>query len=218
MAYVGISGALMSDVDSNIRKMRDAEVRTIPEVQNHHRFTDKAPDDVTKLFWGEYEHLRAMMPKEWRSVRTDCRLNFEYQLDTGATENANFNVHFDQSDFPPNHNGYYVDAKVPNDFWLVASYAAYRTATDNIRARWEKVNNDVAKFLQNCKSLNEALKLWPDIRFYVPKQYLDRVERKIERAVEGSNALDILKSIDTDGAVAAAVGARLAVAAGERNG
>jgi hypothetical protein len=68
----------------------------------------------------------------------------------------------------------------------------------------------VLSFLQHCKSLNEALKLWPDIRIYIPQRYLDKAETVTKKAKAAeSTALEHLKSIDTDNAVASAVMLRM---------
>jgi uncharacterized protein with von Willebrand factor type A (vWA) domain len=91
----------------------------------------------------------------------------------------------------------------------------YHRQVADINSRWKKVQNDVSKFLESCKSLNEAVKLWPDIKLYVPEQYLKRLNESVAREKkqqEANAALEALQSIDTDFAVAAAVGARLAQA------
>jgi hypothetical protein len=66
-----------------------------------------------------------------------------------------------------------------------------------------------------CKSLNEALKLWPDVRIYIPKEFLERVERKVERTTNSGGA-EAIKKVDTDAAVSAAAIARMMGAIGSR--
>ena len=66
------------------------------------------------------------------------------------------------------------------------------------------------KFLEACKSLNEGLKLWPDLKYYIPEQYLKKVAEKVEKKKRPSEALDALKEIDVDQIVANAVMARMA--------
>jgi uncharacterized protein YdaU (DUF1376 family) len=91
----------------------------------------------------------------------------------------------------------------------------YHRQIADINSRWSKVQADVSKFLESCKSLNEAVKLWPDIKLYVPEQYIKRLNESVARekkAQEANAALEALQSIDTDFAVAAVVGARMAQA------
>jgi hypothetical protein len=61
-------------------------------------------------------------------------------------------------------------------------------------------------FLGKCKSLNEALKLWPGVKMYIPREYIERVERKVERKVREK---EILEDTPVDTLTAAAIAARL---------
>jgi hypothetical protein len=82
--------------------------------------------------------------------------------------------------------------------------------------RWLGIGKKVRLFLDNCKSLNEALKLWPDLAHYVPKEYLDKVNAKTEAKKSGPSeaALAALKAIDTDVVAQSNVLARMAGAPG----
>jgi hypothetical protein len=75
-----------------------------------------------------------------------------------------------------------------------------------IKARWAKVEGDIMAFLGKCKSLNEALKLWPGVKMYIPREYIERVERKVERKVREKEILD---DTPVDTLTAAAIAARL---------
>lgn len=75
-----------------------------------------------------------------------------------------------------------------------------------IRVKWEGVQVQIREFLEKCKTLNEALKLYPGLKFYVPQEYMDRVEKKVERAEKVAK----LHGIDTEGLTAAAIAAKLA--------
>lgn len=218
MAYVAISGALIEDVSTKIKSMRSLEVKAIPEVSRYMKLS-ALPEDLVQRMWGEHYHLRDVIPNEWKRQRNDLQLRVNYLSAEGNEQHIEVNLNFPNGniDCPPNAGGYYHTIIVEEDFHLVAPYVAYAKQIHEIDERWDKVKDQIFKFLKGCKSLNEALKLWPDVRIYVPQQYLERVERKVERATADSSALDILKSIDTDGAVAAAVGARLASAAGGSN-
>jgi hypothetical protein len=75
-----------------------------------------------------------------------------------------------------------------------------------IHERWGKVNSDIQVFLNKCKSLNEALRLWPALKMYVPEEYIERVETKVERR---KRETEIVESVDIGELTAAAIAAKL---------
>ena len=218
MAYVAISGELKTSVKEQIRNLERKDVGAIPDVPSSVSL-DTIPEDLKDKVWGEHRHLEAMMPKDWKVYRDDLTLKVKFVSDDSIVHNMTFEVMFkgDTLPCPPNTRPYSFAVEVDEYYPMVAEYLVYRKKVAEVETRWNKVKVDVMKFLENCKSLNEAIKLWPDIRIYIPKQYIERIEKKAERAVSNTSALDILKGIDTDGAVAAAIGARLASAAGGSN-
>jgi hypothetical protein len=78
-----------------------------------------------------------------------------------------------------------------------------------LNARWAKVSDDISEFLKKCKSLNEAVKLFPGVRMYISAEDAERLDRKVERQ---SQRKLIVESYDTDGLTAAAIAAKLAEA------
>ena len=79
-----------------------------------------------------------------------------------------------------------------------------------LNQKWEKVRNDIIGFLKKCKSLNEAVKLFPAVRMYISVDDIQRLERKAERTAVRKS---IVETIDTTGLTAAAIAAKLAQAA-----
>ena len=75
-----------------------------------------------------------------------------------------------------------------------------------IRKKWEGIQTQIREFLEKCRTLNEAVKLYPGLRMYVPQEYLDRLDKKVERAEKVAK----LHGIDTEGLTAAAIAAKLA--------
>lgn len=218
MAYVAISGELKTSVKEQIRNLERKDVGAIPEVPSSITL-DTIPEDIKDKVWGEHRHLETVMPKDWKVYRDDLTLKVKFVSDDSIVHSTTFEVMFkgDKLPCPPNTRPYSFGIEVDEHYPLVSEYLVYRRKVVEVETRWNKVKVDVMKFLENCKSLNEAIKLWPDIRIYIPKQYIERVEKKAERTAPTNSALDILKGIDTDGAVAAAIGARLASAAGGSN-
>jgi hypothetical protein len=98
-------------------------------------------------------------------------------------------------------------------------FAKWWDSVAEIRGRWLKVYEQVTAFLKANTTLNKALELWPDVRVYIPEEYLERVARKTERTATGTpvprvkpseqEALEALKAVDTTLALSSAVSARL---------
>lgn len=76
---------------------------------------------------------------------------------------------------------------------------------DAISRKWAKTEEQVILFLNKCKSLNEAIKLWPQVALYVHNEDLERFNRKVERKARS----DVLEGIDTDELTAQAIAAKL---------
>lgn len=78
-----------------------------------------------------------------------------------------------------------------------------------INDRWDKIEKDILEFLDKCKSLNEAVKLFPGVRMYLLDEDIERLDRKIERTAQRKQ---IVNEVDTEGLTAAAIAAKLAEA------
>lgn len=214
MAYVAISGPLVEAVQAQINNKANQERALIPKPVSH--FTVPG-DNLVYLqgVWKQHMPLMATMPYEWmgdvdsgmlrtettiaapdgteRSVRSAVSLTFKPNLRV-----------------PPKHSVYSLNINTTPDDPMIKDVVAYDQSIAEISMRWSKVENDVLRFLKGCKSLNEALKLWPDIRIYVPHQYLHKAEEKAAKAKAAeSRAMEILKEIDVDHAVSSAVMVRM---------
>lgn len=210
MAFVGISNKLRDDVRHTIGKMCEAERNTIPLEDVAYTVQTSADWFVTKA-WGENLHLRDQIPQDWK--KTDANYA-RFFVDT--QEHGSFGIRANLpnriDDFPPGYESYNAfsvkesDPSIPKE---VKETVEAMKGRAEIEKRWNGIGDQVNKFLSNCKSLNEALKLWPDLEHYIPKEYVERVlEKRTSTKVE-SKAAEILSSIDTQGVMAAAVIARM---------
>lgn len=214
MAYVAISGNLVASVKNHMDRMYEKDKNSIPVVDST-LDVNTVPNDIVDKVWGDYLHLANQMPQDWKAYRDEVNLRVEMPREDGTSYKIDRTMRLVggiRMMCPPNTPNYGFRIELPADHELMAEYVEYKKQIDEVTLRWKKVATEIVKFLQNCKSLNEALKLWPDVRIYIPNEFIVRVEHKVERSAATSTALDVLKSIDTDGAVAAAVGARLAAA------
>ena len=227
MAYVAISNGLLNDVRSQIEKMKERERATVKPPANNEQFVAKDDETVMKLLWGEHLHLKDQMPEKWKTHTR--KVTMSYRVQSEHDYNNAFFTYACNSDegfeIPRSEQASYygVDVKFETEEQcppIMAASIEYTKQVTDIDSRWKKVREDVLNFLNNCKSLNEAVKLWPQFKMYVHKHYIDRMEKNspsAKKSAEENAALKALQSIDTDFVVAAAVGARMAQAAAEQS-
>lgn len=211
MAYVAISNELRESVRSGIRAMARRELDTIgsvPKLQGTEPF-------IEKTLWGQHLPLKSQIPGEWKKQCTHVNVRIGFP-DGGAWQDSlALNT---VAEAPPNYDFYRTPkVQLQHDDPAVKEIVDRISNRRDAEKRWREVETHVLGFLDKCKSLNEGLKLWPDLRMYIDKHYLDRVERKVERSKEASQAAEVLKNIDTSQVVAAAVIARMSTGRNEES-
>lgn len=214
MAFVAISRDFMQRVNSKIEQMRRAEVRTLGENRPDLALNPADPFYMQTI-WGEHAHLHDQMPKAWISHQESVRLKFKIPGATRIKEHHNWfefravSTNKDGFPIPPRFPSYDEKECDPNNP-LMSSILDYAVKLNEIDSRWETVLLKVNQFLGACKSANEAVKLWPDVKVYFDKDDVERIERKVTRAGSSeSNAAQALAGIDTGEIMGAAVIARL---------
>jgi hypothetical protein len=210
MAFVGISGRLVDEVRTGIHRMARAEMGTVAEPERYQVTTEN--DWFVVKSWGDYYHLKDQMPIEW--VQADSGgAQFRVLTQEHGTLNIDVTLQERLQAFPPRHQSYLAFTCRDNDETmpeLLKQTIEAKKSLVEIEQRWDKVRDQVVEFLRNCKSLNEALKLWPEVEHYIPKEYIERaLEKKEKVAPKVSKAVEILGQIDTQAVMASAVIARL---------
>ena len=219
MAYVAISQTLIEDVRRSIEFKMRAEHATIarPALASNYTLAGAEREAFMIDKWGPHVHLEPLLPPHWTPVAQTISLRCDYSFPDpdhegsfmlgSVTTTCNF---VPPLRLPPGSDTYNLRAVVSREHPAVAPHAAYDVEIRRVTRRWAKIRDDVITFLRSCKSLNEALKLWPDVRIYVPQSYLSRAEEKTAKAKAAeSKALEVLKSIDTDAAISSAVMVRI---------
>jgi hypothetical protein len=223
MAYVAISRGLMTDVNNKIREMKHAEERSLSEnpVEVYGRTATAKPLEswLEAAIWENSLHLKPLLPPTWIAKLEKFDLVIRVQKEDGSTTGVGsyrFVAKGTVYEMPPQYrNSYTPDIAVLVTPEMAATNPFFKDCFDyavkrkEIEKRWDGVKTGVVDFLNKCKSLNQAIKLWPGIAHYIPKEYVERVEEKVERKAREAEAQDSLKSIDTDAIEAAAVIARL---------
>jgi hypothetical protein len=186
MSLVRISKQLLKDVESTISSIKQKDYAANVGVLNPKEdaaLSAKLFEEGERLIWGEHMHYKTTLPKAWLSHidRMDVsvvdakgyRIGDEIQISKKVT-------------LPPNHpHSYgYVEVKVPVGRLppeFVAQYEAFKAAKEAFDAKYDTIQAQVLGFLKSCKSLNDALKKYPDIALYVPEKYLSVVNEVRER-------------------------------------
>lgn len=214
MAFVGISRDFMQRVEQKIESMRRAEIMTLGETKPDLALHSTDPFFLQTV-WGDHAHLQPQMPKEWINHQENVRLKFKIPGAARIKEHHNW---FDfratctsKDGFPiPPRYSHYDEKECDPNHPLMVSILDYALKLNEIDTRWESVATKVREFLSACKSANEAIKLWPDVKTYFDKYDVQRLEFKTTRSgSQESAAATALAGIDTGEIMSAAVIARL---------
>jgi hypothetical protein len=210
MAYVAISTSLMNEVESKINRMKEADANLIQKPIDEVTY-QTLPNDLEQLLWGSHYHLKDVIPDDWKVYNKEFRANTRFLHDGTELKSMVAIKTAMNTAAPPKTSTYTAHFDIPADHPIIAEVVQRDIAYYENNKKWKAIRSQIRDFLNNCKSLNEAVKLWPDVRIYIPNSYMERMLAKSERTAEKiSKASEFLKQIDTDNAVAAAVGARMA--------
>lgn len=218
MATVYITQELSSRVSDAIKRMRDADITT-QNAETGRAIELDTSEFLTKAMWGNYIHLKDQLPHDWLSLNTGPGMVVVMPTDDEGKQVKHV-IHFRNQKVlnRPNNDRWsepkiectkaFLDAHADmSGVQNILNYIDRMDLNNEIKAKWSKVEADVMLFLGKCKSLNEALKLWPGVKLYIPAEYIRRVEHKVERKVREK---EIVESVATEELTAAAIAARLA--------
>lgn len=203
MSYVAISSKFTSEVRNKLRQMRFREVNQVGE--GDYKLNSTRPD-ITEWAWGKYLHLKDQMPADW------CKKSEHVQIRFEVADRSIFRPRVELT--PPLIT---PPCGVPSGAFTISvddpeikPIVDRESALWDIAQRWDKVDKQITEFLGKCKSVNEAIKLWPQIEMYLPSDVVARVKEKKERNPSApSQAAEALKALDTDHLTTAAVISRM---------
>jgi hypothetical protein len=207
MAYVAITGQLKSDVIQGIRRKCATEAATLPNTETLVETNVKTPefqDWVNARLWQGFpefdEHEREKLNKY--AFANSVELVVKHKLSDASTLSCSRYARLDR--IPPvlkSLNRFVIEDAAESLPWYPQVCEALQLSFECAN-RWKAVEKQVTDFLSNCKSLNEAVKLWPDVRRYIPDSYLRRLDTKSEAQSKADDkrraALEALKAIDTE--------------------
>jgi hypothetical protein len=150
-----------------------------------------------RQIWAPYATLRSQLPGHWfvRVPRVDVHVIHdglklrEIQLDRELLA-------------PPDTQSYgFLDINIPSrdvPAELFDALQAYFVSCDDHAEKFKSVSEQLRKFLRSHKSLNAALKAYPDLALYVPPAYIERVNRKDQRPGAVAREEEVQPAIDRD--------------------
>lgn len=218
MATVYITRELENRIHNKIVKMRDQEVQ-IEVPKNDVALTVDASALLMQAAWGDYQHVFPQLPKDWLKHSKSQDLNVVTSVDeAGREEKYCVNITGLTNYYEiPTADRWSAPRPSCTKAWLEArahlagaqeilDQVAEKEIRTTIWAKWDKVDSDIKLFLSKCKSLNEALRLWPALQMYVPQEYIDRVNHKVERR---KREAEITETVNLEELTATAIAAKL---------
>lgn len=218
MAYVAITAKLKESIDRNILAMRNQEksAETCPILPT---FNGKE-DWLAPKLWG------VLFDTDWYlspslTVKGTCATYFYLETKVDGADSKKVSMRtdipntaiFSRCDTQGTEN-WCLNIEVTEDmdpYFKVRG--EYERSMQEIECRWDSVSRQIAAFVDPCKSLNEALKLWPALARYVSKEYLDKVSEKakVAPALKAlSPAMAALAAMDMETITQSTVLARMA--------
>lgn len=186
MALVRVSKQLLLGVEQQIKVMAGAAKEELRKRAAPDAVPEVCADLVaaaTAQMWGVYAHLKDTTPREW--MLETPRLDITPVDDHKKSVVPEIQIKGDWRLPPGTKTDYgYAEVRVPvtalqqSTQDAVMEYAADAMALD---IKYTTVKEQIISFPKNCKSLNDALKKFPDFALYVPDEYKKRVAVETER-------------------------------------
>lgn len=209
MAFVSIQSCKLDILDS-VQKMREVEVGTYMSAAGVPDASDLGLQELAeRLIWGDNLYLKEKMPADWMAHRRDFRL--DVQTPYGEWQVGVTFTNPDMQMLPPNLDHYIeVDIEAIDAPWGQTLLEAMERS-QTIRNRYDTIAANLNTYLSSCKSLNEAVRHYPDLVHFVPQYYKDKMMQTSGKtpARKLSKAEQVLQTIDTSVITSAAVAARL---------
>jgi hypothetical protein len=215
MAFVAVTDRRVSDIRRNIRRLKDMEKAPFKEPEKPILTGDE--EFILKL-WGpllDTEFCKRAKPemdepafrhpdlviKRERAIT--CTVKDEDGAVLAAPSVSVPGGMLPLWTFTDRHDGTYAySARVEvsrQDHSYFDQLLTHESHIKEIDARWQLVENQITGYVRECKSMNEAVKVWPEVRRYLAIDDLAKIDEKAEaKKKEPSKAMERLKAIDFD--------------------
>jgi hypothetical protein len=185
MATVRVTKDLIEQIKTNIRGISKVVLEKTVQPQN----PALKPDIKAELVelgliyaWGKYVHLRNVIPSEWMVKKE--------RLDITVGDLREVWIYLDSYCLPPRSatglygTSTYFEVRVAKEEVREETYnalAAYQALLQEHDEKYKRIDDMVIGFIKSSKSLNDAIKRFPDIVLYVPDDIKRKLEEKVER-------------------------------------
>lgn len=192
MATVRITKDLINQIKTNINNIGitvlEKTIKTLDPISQPDIKAELVEVGLTAA-WGKYMHLRNVIPSEWfvKKERLDIRVG----------DISEIRIYADNLMLPPKlANGKsnslsYFEVQLPASAVKPETYDVLLSYQSKVRAHEDKykgITQIVTQYIESSKSLNDAIKRFPDIALYVPDSIRARLDEKVERKSRTSNA------------------------------
>ena len=187
MAYVRKTQMLVDDVANTVNSMMNTELSNQRKANDVSIGTD-LHRDIAELYsqeaWKLAPDIKDKMPDEWCKLVDNVEVKFvngddynNIRLDIGFPDN-------DKLKLPPTYNRYHDRLEIHESScgvlvkeWLVKQHSldSQRSQT---REMFGGIEEQLTKFLGRHASLNTAIKEMPELKLYVPDEYIRKLEQK----------------------------------------
>lgn len=209
MTTVNVTKDMITEVSNLIKGLSEAEIgKTTVGLHNKIKDDKDIGALMTTALWdaSDVRDLRERL-ENYNTGHVYAYLHIPYTAESGSMRVSKIYRQFDRP-CVVNTEVVHLTAEAHP---LIKEYIDALIIKNEAVARWDGVKLQITSFLESCKTLNKALKLWPDVQRYIPKQYITRVNAVTEKAASSqSMALEALKNINMDAVTASTVLARMA--------
>lgn len=187
MAYVAISSALKNQIQGRMNTMRLQEMERLkatlypPQLKEAFLAGPEWAACIEKVAWGAHTYLRESLPEEW-IVRAE-RIDVHFKDGERELETFQFRDPANYLTLPPHFRHDYVgdievDVAQFYDAGVGEAYRRYHQADVANTERYEQAWEQLKTLLERCKSLNEAVEIYPDLKFFLDDEVKEKLEKK----------------------------------------
>lgn len=193
MAIVRISKDLMTAVDRQVVAMSSRAAAAgfdKNKPADNPRVSDALVEHAKRKWYEAAPGLRDSIPDEWFTEIS--RIDFRVRIPGRTTSVYIEGEFFVPQCAGPSYNSVDVNVEemnVPSEVWgIIVEYAEAKKAHED---RYKSVKEQVTRYLKGAASLNDAVKKFPNISLYLPKEYIDKINEKTVKKERGEEGISV---------------------------
>lgn len=209
MTYAAVTDKALKEIRMHITSMANAELATLDNVSVEFNKIVQIPElreEIEVAAWGEFVDLRHRLAQRLCCAGT-IEISVYYKNDAADSKTAaTASVKIDKFPFGILRNDEYYKLtlykyafRYDHEHAHIQGLMHLLAERSEVQERWGKVMQQVIQFVRNAKSINEAVKLWPDLKAYLPRGIIVKLEEKAGRKqTANSAAKTLLEKMDIE--------------------